>query len=273
MPELDGQLAVVTQASSHLARPLAEALARAGARLALVDPRHGAVEELARDLSSLTAQASAYDGGVSSAEVSAVMKTIVAMQGQPEILVNCPGSLAVSRSIETNETEMRGALEACLVQPFLWCQAVGRLMLDAGSGVIVNVSGLPGMGGWPGWLAASAALGGLHNLTHTLASEWSRHGVRVNCLVPGVTEPMVDLLLRTPEAPDRQAVIERIPLRRLASDNDLGKALIYLVRPSAGYISGEILRVDGAWDVWGRYYAVDPHTGKAAPAPKGGAER
>ena len=102
-------------------------------------------------------------------------------------------------------------------------------------------------------------VGGVHNLTHTLATEWTRLGVRVNCLVPGVTREMVPDLLKTPEAPDRDAVLRRIPAGRLATDGELGKALIYLVRPEASFISGEILRVDGAWDVWGRYYAVDPH--------------
>ena len=270
MSELDGQLAMVTQAGSHLARPLAEALGRSGARLALVDGELEPAEELAAEMRALGWEALGYAGGVSAGQVRAALEAIVAAQGRPEILVNCPAPLAVSPSAETSEVEFRGALDGCLVHAFLWCQAAGRLMLEARSGVIVNISGLPGMGGWPGWIAASAALGGLHNLTHTLATEWSRYGVRINCLVPGVTEPMVDLLLQTPEAPDRATVLARIPLGRLATSEDLGKALVYLVRPAAAYISGEILRVDGAWDVWGRYYAVDPHAGKASPAPQAG---
>jgi len=270
MSELDGQLAILTQAGSHLARPLAEALAGSGARLALVDGEPGLAEALAATMRALGWGAVGYACGVSAIQVTAVLEAIVAAQGRPTILVNCPGPLAVSPSAETSEAEFRAALDRCLVHAFLWCQAAGRLMQDAGSGVIVNVSGLPGMGGWPGWIAASAALGGLHNLTHTLATEWSRYGVRINCLVPGVTEPMVDLLLQTPEAPDRATVLERIPLGRLATGQDLGKALIYLVRPTASYISGEILRVDGAWDVWGRYYAVDPHAGKRSPAGSAG---
>jgi NAD(P)-dependent dehydrogenase (short-subunit alcohol dehydrogenase family) len=270
MPELDGQLAIVTQASSHLARPLAGALAQGGARLALVDHDLETAAALAVQMRGVGAEATAYACGVSAQQVASALEAIVAGQGRPEILVNCPAPLAVSPSAETSEAEFRAALDGCLVHAFLWCRAAGRVMLAAGSGVIVNVSGLPGMGGWPGWIAASAALGGLHNLTHTLASEWSRYGVRTNCLVPGVTEPMVELLLQTPEAPDRATVLERIPLGRLATGEDLGKALIYLVRPAASYISGEILRVDGAWDVWGRYYAVDPHASKASPTPQAG---
>ena len=270
MPELGGQLAIVTRASSYLAPPLAEALARSGARLALVDGDLESAGALAAEMRGMGAEAAAYACDVSAVQVASVLEAIVAAQGRPEILVNCPGRLDVGPSADTSETEFRATLEGCLVHAFLWCQAVGKRMLEARSGVIVNVSGLPGMGGWPGWIAASAALGGLHNLTHTLATEWSRYGVRINCLVPGVTEPMVDLLLQTPEAPDRATVLKRIPLGRLATGEDLGKALVYLVRPAAAYISGEILRVDGAWDVWGRYYAVDPHAGKASPAPQAG---
>jgi NAD(P)-dependent dehydrogenase (short-subunit alcohol dehydrogenase family) len=270
MPELDGQLAIVTQVSSYLARPLVEALGRSGARLALVDGNLESAERLRAGLEATGVEAACYVCGISAEQVADTLDAIALAQGRPEILVNCPTPFAVRPSGDTSEGEFRATLDGCLVHAFLWCQAAGRAMLAAGSGVIVNVSGLPGMGGWPGWVAASAALGGLHNLTHTLASEWSRHGVRANCLVPGITAPMVDLLMQAPEAPDRAAVLERIPLGRLASDEDLGKALIYLLRPATSYISGEILRVDGAWDAWGRYYAVDPHAKQVPSAPGAG---
>jgi NAD(P)-dependent dehydrogenase (short-subunit alcohol dehydrogenase family) len=258
MAELDGQLALVTRAAGPLAEGLAEALARAGARLALADPDAAVAEVLAARLRERGREALAYGCPFTAAGIERALDEVAAAAGLPTVLVTCPAPPVVRPSADLGADEFAGTIELNLVQTFLWCQAAGRRMVAAGHGVIVNVTGLSGMGGWPGWLADSAAFGGVHNLTHTLATEWSRYGVRTNCLVPGVTEDLLPYLLQTPEAPDRETVLKRIPAGRLAQPDDLGKALIYLVRPAASFISGEILRVDGAWDVWGRYYAVDP---------------
>jgi len=258
MAELDGQLALVTRAGSPLAEGLAEALARAGARLALVDAEAAAAAGPAARLRERGHAAQGYGCPSTAAGIEHCLDEVVAAAGLPAVLVTCPAPPVVRPSADLGADDFSATIEANLVQTFLWCQAVGRRMVAAGRGAIVNVTGLSGMGGWPGWLADSAAFGGVHNLTHTLATEWSRHGVRTNCLVPGITEDLLPHLLQTPEAPDRATVLKRIPAGRLAQPDDLGKALIYLVRPAASFISGEILRVDGAWDVWGRYYAVDP---------------
>ena len=258
MPELENQLAILCQASSRLAEPLALALHVEGANLAIVDANLELAMELVSLLEKKGKSSKAYQADTSAESVISTLRAIQVSQGRPDILVTCPADLIVSPSVDLSEADFRWILERNLLHSFLWCQAVGRTMLATGSGVLVNVTGLSGMGGWPGWLAESAAFAGVHNLTHTLATEWTRFGVRTNCLVPGITEDQIDALLKTPEVPNREKVIERIPLKRLASPDDLGKALIYLVRPAASFISGEILRVDGGWDVWGRYYAVDP---------------
>ncbi len=258
MGYLDGKLAVVAGAGSEFALPLAKSLADAGARLALVATDKGTAQRASDRLRKDGIETLAYVAGATTKTVSQTLAAIVAHLGQPHVLVTCPTGAHVEPSVSFSEQAFRAAFEGNTVHAFLWCQAVGRLMLEAGTGVIVNVSGLSGMGGWPGWVGQSAALAGVHNLTHTLATEWSRFGVRVNCLVPGITEEEAGRLMQTPEAPDMETVLERIPLGRLVSHKDLGSALLYLVRPGASFISGEILRVDGAWDVWGRYYAVDP---------------
>jgi len=261
MAELDGMLALVAGASRPHAATCVRALKRAGARLALVDHNEATIAELAGSLGQHD-RVDTYPGNLSAASAAVVLKRIEERQGTVDILVTCAGEPTVAPSVELSGEDFAAALVSNTFHAFIWCQAVGRKMVAAGRGVIVNVTGLSGMGGWPGWLAQSASLGAIHNLTHTLATEWTRHGVRVNSLVPGIAERDLSDLLKTPEAPDRETVLRRIPSGRFATDDDLGKALIYLARPEASFISGEILRVDGAWDVWGRYYAVDPHAGK-----------
>lgn len=255
---LAGSLAVVADAGCDFALPLARALAQAGARLAFVGRNERAASEAATSLLEDGIDAAPYAAGTTTDDVGRVVAAIVTAQGRPDILLTCPTSAQIQPSASFAESALRSAFEGSAVHAFLWCQAVGGLMLDAGAGVIVNVSGLSGMGGWPGWIGQSVALAGVHNLTHTLAAEWTRFGVRVNCLVPGIGKKDAARLLETPEASDMQEVLARIPLGRLVRDEDLGAALLYLVRPGASFISGEILRVDGAWDAWGRYYAVDP---------------
>lgn len=259
MAELDGMLAVVAGASRPHGMACALALCRAGARLALVDENQDTAAALA---SRLDGEIGAYEAGASAEAVAGALASIVERQGQPDILVTCSASPHVAPSIDLDPRTVSSALLDNGLHAFLWCQAVGRRMITSGRGAIVNVTGLSGMGGWPGWSGQGMALAAIHNLTHSLATEWTRFGVRVNCLVPGITEGDLADLMKTPEAPDRETVLRRIPVGRLATDDDLGKALIYLARPEASFISGEILRVDGAWDVWGRYYAVDPHAAK-----------
>jgi NAD(P)-dependent dehydrogenase (short-subunit alcohol dehydrogenase family) len=261
MAELDGMLALVAGASQPHAAACVSALKRAGARLALVDHDETKITGLAGSLGQ-NDRVDSYPANLSAASVAAVLERIEQRQGAVDILVTCAGEPTVAPSVELSDADFHQAFVSNTFHAFLWCQAVGRKMIATGRGIIVNVTGLSGMGGWPGWLAQSASLGAIHNLTHTLATEWTRHGVRVNSLVPGIAERDLADLLKTPEAPDRETVLRRIPSGRFATDDDLGKALIYLVRPEASFISGEILRVDGAWDVWGRYYAVDPHAGK-----------
>ncbi len=259
MPILDGKLAIVTQASSELVYAFATELGHAGARLVIADADGAKAEQVVATLKAQGLMAVSCQARLSAREIRAALDTISAAYGQPAILVNLPfvGKATVP-SVAVDEADFRHIVEANLTRIFLWCQAVGRLMLESGTGgAIANVTTLSAMGGWPGWLAQSAALGGVHNLTHTLAAEWSNRGIRVNGLVCGVTEATMQQIEQTLPG----TVLKRIPLGRVATAEDIAKALLYLVHPAASYVSGEILRVDGGWDSWGRLYAVAPQEG------------
>ncbi len=128
-------------------------------------------------------------------------------------------------------------------------------MRERGTGVIVHLTGLSGLGGWRGWLAGATAFSGIHGLVKTFALELAPHGVRVNALVPGVTAAQ-GAVVADASGQSIDAVRARIPLGSWMSEQDLGNALIYLVHPSSSYVTGEILAVDGGWDMWGRLHAV-----------------
>jgi NAD(P)-dependent dehydrogenase (short-subunit alcohol dehydrogenase family) len=244
------KLAILTNASSELAKPLATALAASGMRLALVDMNLDAAQLIASRLKTEGIDATAYSAASSSESVQAALDAI----GRPNVLITCPPTPPLLPSTDLSEADLRAYLDSSLFHAFLWNQAAGKAMLEAGSGVIVNVTGLSGMGGWPGWLASSVAWGGIHNLTHTLAVEWGKRGVRVNCLVPGVTESTMQQIYESPRAADETRILWRIPQGKTAPLEAFGQALLYLINGT--FLNGEILRVDGGWDIWGQFSAV-----------------
>jgi NAD(P)-dependent dehydrogenase (short-subunit alcohol dehydrogenase family) len=255
MGVLDGQVAVLTASESEFDAPIVAMLAREGARLAVV-VRPGADTRPLIAALPPGAIANFYEAGSDSDDVMYAVKAIDGSLGTPGILVTLPVRPIVAPSAELSEADFRSVLDNTLVHAFLWSQSVGRLMRASKRGVIVHVTGLSGLGGWPGWLAEGAAYAGIHNLTHTLAVEWAKDGVRVNCLVPGVTDEALSAIVASPRAPTAEAVEERIPAERIATPKDIADALLYLVHPKSSFVSGEILKVDGGWDSWGRFYAV-----------------
>ncbi len=247
MGVLDDQWAVLVGSPSELTVPLALALTEAGASLALVKEA-GVTPKMVKQITA--------SGTVTVYASQADLDMILNFRGAPDILITLPPAPVVAPSLELSEADFRAVIEGSLMTAFRWSQAIGRRMVQAQRGVIVHVTSLSGMGGWPGWLSESAAFAGVHNLTHTLAVEWAKDHVRVNCLVPGVTDATREQIEHAPSAHSRDTILRRIPVGRTATPDDIAQALLYLVDPRSSYVSGEILRVDGGWDSWGRLYAA-----------------
>jgi 3-oxoacyl-[acyl-carrier protein] reductase len=250
------KLAILTRTDSEFAPSIARTLIEHGFQLALVDGHSTPAQGLIETLPALSDRVFVYQCAVAEKPISETVKHIIKQQGIPQILITCPSIPTTAPTVELTEEQFRAELENRLIHAFLWSKIVGQHMLQAGQGVIVHITGLSGMGGWRGWAAQSAAFGGIHNLIHTLAAEWAQSGVRVNGLVPGITQVTAQHILATSPDHTQQEIIRRIPMERLATHEDICRALLYLISPSSSYVSGEILRVDGGWDIWGRLYAV-----------------
>lgn len=138
-----------------------------------------------------------------------------------------------------------------------WTTAAGRSMHARNGGVIVHTTGLSGLGGWPGWQASGAAFAAIHTLVRSHAVALAPQGVRINALVPGVDAELASTIARA-EGLSLDTVRARIPSGRFMDADALANALVYLVHESAGYVTGEVLAVDGGWDIWGRLHAVAP---------------
>ena len=166
-----------------------------------------------------------------------------------DILVICAPAIAAGVSVTGAVSEVVGPAES-------WASrfAASR-QSSGGSGVIVHVTGLAGLGCWPGWEAASVAYGALHSLVRSTAVALAPYGIRVNALVPGVDERLAREIAVATGLP-LDDVRMRIPVQRFMPERALANALLYLVHESASYVSGEMLVVDGGWDIWGRLSAV-----------------
>jgi len=168
-----------------------------------------------------------------------------------DILVLCP-----SRETEAPGGSLDDALrDVALVGR--WTAAAADAMRRQGRGVIVHVTGLAGLGGWPGWESAGLGFAAIHNLVASTAVAVAPDGVRVNALVAGVTADLA-AMIATQRGITLDAVRARIPDGRFIDAEALGNALLYLVHDSASYVTGETLTVDGGWDVWGRLHAAAP---------------
>jgi NAD(P)-dependent dehydrogenase (short-subunit alcohol dehydrogenase family) len=168
-----------------------------------------------------------------------------------DIVVTCP-SLATQHPGGDFDTIL-----ASVAAAERWTTAATRSMSARNSGAIVHVTGLSGLGGWPGWQASGAAFAAIHNLVRSHAVSLAPQGVRINALVPGVDAKMARTIAEA-EGVALDTLRARIPLGRFMDAQALANALVYLVHGSASYVTGEVLAVDGGWDMWGRLYAVAP---------------
>ena len=131
---------------------------------------------------------------------------------------------------------------------FLCCQAIGRHMLDADGGSIINFSSIAGQVGLKDSPAYAASKGGVDQLTRTLAIQWADRGVRVNAIAPSFFEtPMVT----RNQSPELEALfkkrLELVPMQRMGQPSELVAAIVFLASPGAGMVTGAILPIDGGY--------------------------
>lgn len=244
--DLTGRLFVVTGASSGLGAHFAEVLAHAGARLALVARRRDKLEALSDRLTSQTGSAPVI-AEADIRDVSAIhaaVADIVESAGVPDGLINNAGTVDTAKALEVTEEHWDSVLDTNLKGAWFFASAVAEKMMEAGKdGSVVNIASITGLrpAGAVGPYAISKA--GLAHMTRQLAVEWARHGIRVNALAPGYIETDLNREFFTSEA--GQALIKRVPQRRLGQLTDLDAPLLMLCDEASAYMTGAVIPVDG----------------------------
>lgn len=178
-------------------------------------------------------------------EVSGMVEEALSAFGRIDILVNCAG---INRRIETEklaESDWDAVVDVNLKGTFLVSQAVGRAMIAQGGGKIINISSIRGeIGMDAGYTAYCASKAGVNMFTKQLANEWGKYNINVNAIAPGWTRTRLIAPLLADED-FRQKLLNRTPLRRVASPDDMVGAAIFLASPASDFVTGHVLTVDG----------------------------
>ena len=246
MFRLDNRIALVTGCGRGIGQAMALALADAGADIAGVyatryEETQQQVEALGRRF--LPIQCDLETASV--AELAAIVDQVVQHYGRLDILVNNAGIVRRTPAVDYTEADWDAVMQVNLKSAFFLAQAAGRVMLEQGSGKIINVASLISFQGGILIPPYSAAKHGLAGITKSLANEWSSHNVNVNAIAPGYIATDNNTALRNDPVRSRQ-LLERIPAGYFAEPAEIKGVTVFLASDASRYVHGAIIPVDGA---------------------------
>ena len=241
MFKLEGMTALVTGASGGLGSAIANALAGAGARLALSGSN---VEKLENFRSSLGGDHVALPCNLSdgAAVDQLVPQAAEALGGRLDILVNNAGVTRDNLLMRMKDEEFEEVIRINLEAAFRLMRAAAKPMMRARFGRIISITSVVGVTGNPGQANYVASKAALIGMTKSVAQELASRGITVNAVAPGfMTSAMTDALTEQ----QRAAILSRIPMGAMGSGEDIGAACVYLASKEAGYVTGQTIHVNG----------------------------
>lgn len=238
------QRVIVTGAAQGIGRAVALHLASPGVHLAVWDVKRDGVEETAKLCHEKGAAARAWTVDVGDAD--AIEAAVVAFErawGKPDGLVNNAGIFPRARSLDMKLAEWEEVLRVNLTGTFVTARAVAARMKDLGRGAIVNTASGRALAGAANGAHYAASKGGIIALTKSLALDWAAYGIRVNCVIPGLTDtaqPRVEM-----GDNELYAAGARIPMGRIGRPEDIAAVVAFLLSDDAGYMTGQSVAGNG----------------------------
>lgn len=238
------QRVIVTGAAQGIGRAVALHLASPGVQLAVWDVKRDGVEETAKLCQEKGAAARAWTVDVGDADaIEAAVAAFERAWGKPDGLVNNAGIFPRARALDMKLAEWEEVLRVNLTGTFLTARAVAARMKDLGRGAIVNTASGRALAGAANGAHYAASKGGIIALTKSLALDWAAYGIRVNCVIPGLTDtaqPRVEM-----GDNELYAAGARIPMGRIGRPQDIAAVVAFLLSDDAGYMTGQSVAANG----------------------------
>ena len=243
--ELTGQVALVTGASRGLGQTFGRALARAGADLVVTSRRKEDLGAFVTEIEQIGRRAVPVALNVrDEASIAAMAEAAESAFGRVDILVNNAGCNVRKPALEVTWEDWNLVLDTNLRGSFFVAQAIAKRMVPRRYGRIVNIGSVTSVFGYAGLAPYGASRGGVRQLTMSLADDWGRHGITVNCLAPGWFETAQNRVLYENKE-WVEYLVDRIPMKRPGAPEDLEGAVVFLASEASRYITGQTLLVDG----------------------------
>jgi len=243
--DLTGRVALVTGTSRGLGQYFARALARAGADLAITSRSRESLIPFADEIQKLGRETFSVDLDVRDhGSIQSAVRVIEERFGKIDILVNNAGCNIRKPALDVTWEDWNTILDTNLRGSFFVAQAVARGMIERRYGRIINIGSVTSVAGYAGLGPYGASRGGIKQLTMSLADDWGKYGVTVNCLAPGWFETAQNRVMYK-NAAWVEYLRDRIPLKRPGLPDDLDGAVVFLASESSRYITGQTLLVDG----------------------------
>jgi NAD(P)-dependent dehydrogenase (short-subunit alcohol dehydrogenase family) len=245
--DLQGKTAVVIGGTTGIGHALSLGLANAGADVIASARRAEQVEQTASQIEAKGRKTLRRTSDVQDrASLEALRDEVLKAFGKVDILVNCAGITKRAPTIDFEEEDWNRIIDVNLTGTMRGCQVFGKPMLSRGYGRIVNIASLSTYVGLFEVAAYSASKAGVGGLTKVLATEWSRQGVLVNAIAPGVFRTDLNASLLDSTERGREFKM-RTPIGRFGKTEELVGAAVFLASDAASFVSGEIIVVDGGF--------------------------
>ncbi len=261
-----GQTIIVTGGGSGIGRATTHELASLGAHVVIAGRDPEKLETVRQEISQSGGSVTAVPCNIrEESQVQNLFAQVLAAQGAVHGLVNNAGGQFLSPAEMITLKGFTAVVETNLTGTFLMCREAYNQYMHQHGGVIVNML-IDNWRGYPGMAHSAAARAGVENLTKTLAVEWARSGVRLNAVAPGIIDSSG--LDKYPDFVKQELlpqVVKDIPYKRMGTESETAAAIVFLLSPAAAYISGETLKIDGAYSLWRKTWEIDDHD-NAPPA-------